>query len=181
MVTALNGESFVSQKLNKDFDVQVFEQPDDKSVAFQTGKDMLFPVSVKLQKTITLENSESARVGCGATVYTDNVNVDAAYNAILLFVRTWLNYESTAIKRGADMVETPIFAINCASPVVIISLDYGITLSMGDWKFAKADVSRTMPTTINDVHSSVLEIQSCTTEKIQERIVAIREAYKVKR
>ena len=173
---SVNGNFYVTQALFKGAEQESIENDIVEPKLFDiTSDQMMLPVSVKLGKTVTLPKNESARINVGITAYVEADRHDECYQAILDQVRAWLNYESAAFK--GDAVR-PDFNMSFNTPLLLIWLDYGITINVGDYRFAKADVGRTIPCSSTNLAQSIAELDAWMEAKIGERVDAIHAAYR---
>ena len=170
-MNAINDSYYVIQKVESD-PREVIEET-SSHVPYSVNK-MLFPVTVKLQRTVSMPNSdgESARISVGVTSFCDDHDADKVYDNTLDLVRSWLNHEVSSLT--GKQHKRPEFKLDNV-PFAIVTIDYGVTKNTGNFKFSKADVGRSIPVTdMTKLPERIEYLEKWMEQKIQERVDAIK-------
>ncbi len=179
MNVALNGTFFVSEQLYKGSESETIEQGQTEPMKVVVGPstNLLVPVRALLHRTVNLGSFESARITVALTAFSTAEHTDAAFDECVRLAQVWLDEEVAKVTKQPVDKEAVMHWTLKGVPALIVEIDYGLTLNMGNYESARADVGRAVPCLPEDAQACCQELRQWLKAKTKERVIAIRTKY----
>ena len=136
-------------------------------------KKPLFPVSLSTGRTISLGQYEFARIEVGVDAIGP-VQFAPAYYKWAEAMGAELLAREVASAKDQKRKPGPLPDPPDGLQLVILRLQYGLTMSTGKFESAKADVGLSLPSSPDHIHETWVELEKFVSDRITQQVNKVR-------
>ena len=143
--------------------------------------DQLVEVRASFGITVNMEDMESARVAVTLSVACLPESIDAVQAAADSWVFDKILDEMDGLK-GVKHERPQLipFAPDMGAAYMVVGLDYGRTLNMGNYAFRKPDSGLTLPTTVDGLEATFEDLSARVGQRIAKLAKRAKRTLKIK-